>query len=122
MVFPAAAFLLKQLYSPVSLMIYDLSATYPDLKGRIFGAMQRFLLPKWEPKGQKWGRLSAARKMGVPLMRRERRPRHTENIFDFDGQKYFNIYRIWNKIGLSKSNFVLDRRGRRSLHFKTNYQ
>ena len=33
-------------------LIYDLSATYPDLKERIFGAMQRFPLPEWEPHGR----------------------------------------------------------------------
>ena len=33
-------------------LIYDLSATYPDLKERIFGAMQRFPLPEWEPKAR----------------------------------------------------------------------
>ena len=33
-------------------LIYNLSATYPDLKERIFGAMQRFPLPEWEPKGR----------------------------------------------------------------------
>ena len=33
-------------------LIYDLSATYPDLKDRIFGAMQRFPLPEWEPRGR----------------------------------------------------------------------
>ena len=33
-------------------LIYELSATYPDLKERIFGAMQRFPLPEWEPKGR----------------------------------------------------------------------
>lgn len=33
-------------------LIYDLSATYPDLKERIFGAMQRLPLPEWEPKGR----------------------------------------------------------------------
>lgn len=33
-------------------LIYDMSATYPDLKERIFGAMQRFPLPEWEPKGR----------------------------------------------------------------------
>ena len=33
-------------------LIYGLSATYPDLKERIFGAMQRFPLPEWEPKGR----------------------------------------------------------------------
>ena len=33
-------------------LIYDLSAAYPDLKERIFGAMQRFPLPEWEPKGR----------------------------------------------------------------------
>ena len=30
-------------------LIYTLSQTYPDLKERIFGAMQRFPLPEWEP-------------------------------------------------------------------------
>lgn len=30
-------------------LIYDLSATYPDLKSRIFGAMQRLPLPEWGP-------------------------------------------------------------------------
>ena len=33
-------------------LVYDLSATYPDLKERIFGAMQRLPLPEWEPKGK----------------------------------------------------------------------
>ncbi len=33
-------------------LVYDLSATYPDLKERIFGAMQRFPLPEWQPHGR----------------------------------------------------------------------
>ena len=33
-------------------LVYDLSATYPELKDRVFGAMQRFPLPEWEPKGR----------------------------------------------------------------------
>ena len=33
-------------------LVYDLSKTYPDLKERIFGAMQRLPLPDWEPKGR----------------------------------------------------------------------
>ena len=33
-------------------LIYELSARYPDLKDRVFGAMQRFPLPEWEPKGR----------------------------------------------------------------------
>ena len=33
-------------------LIFDLSKTYPDLKERIFGAMQRFPLPEWEPHGR----------------------------------------------------------------------
>ena len=33
-------------------LVYDLSNTYPDLKERVFGAMQRFPLPEWEPKGR----------------------------------------------------------------------
>lgn len=33
-------------------LIFDLSKTYPDLKDRVFGAMQRFPLPEWEPKGR----------------------------------------------------------------------
>ena len=33
-------------------LIYDLSNTYPDLKERIFGAMQRYPLPEWEPHGR----------------------------------------------------------------------
>ncbi len=36
----------------VKKLIYELSSTYPDLKERIFGAMQRFPLPEWEPKGR----------------------------------------------------------------------
>ena len=36
----------------VKKLIYELSATYPELKERIFGAMQRFPLPEWEPKGR----------------------------------------------------------------------
>ena len=33
-------------------LIFELSSTYPDLKERIFGAMQRFPLPEWAPKGR----------------------------------------------------------------------
>lgn len=33
-------------------LVYDLSQTYPDLKERVFGAMQRLPLPEWEPKGR----------------------------------------------------------------------
>lgn len=33
-------------------LIFQLSQTYPDLKERIFGAMQRYPLPEWEPKGR----------------------------------------------------------------------
>ena len=33
-------------------LIYDLGATYPDLKERIFGAMQRYPLAAWEPRGR----------------------------------------------------------------------
>ncbi len=33
-------------------LIYSLSQTYPDLKDRIFGAMQRYPLPEWEPHGR----------------------------------------------------------------------
>ena len=33
-------------------LIFNLSKTYPDLKERIFGAMQRYPLPEWEPQGR----------------------------------------------------------------------
>ena len=33
-------------------LIFELSKTYPDLKERIFGAMQRLPLPEWEPHGR----------------------------------------------------------------------
>ncbi|MBQ6997539.1 MAG: adenine nucleotide alpha hydrolase family protein [Oscillospiraceae bacterium] len=33
-------------------LVFDLSKTYPDLKERIFGAMQRLPLPQWEPQGR----------------------------------------------------------------------
>ena len=33
-------------------LVDDLSQTYPDLKERIFGAMQRLPLPEWEPRGR----------------------------------------------------------------------
>ena len=36
----------------VKQLIFNLSQTYPDLKERIFGAMQRYPLPEWEPKGR----------------------------------------------------------------------
>ena len=36
----------------VKQLVYNLSETYPDLKERVFGAMQRFPLPEWEPKGR----------------------------------------------------------------------
>jgi len=33
-------------------LVFNLSSTYPDLKERIFGAMQRYPLPEWEPQGR----------------------------------------------------------------------
>lgn len=36
----------------VKQLLFDLSKTYPDLKERIFGAMQRLPLPEWEPHGR----------------------------------------------------------------------
>ena len=33
-------------------LVFELSKTYPDLKDRVFGAMQRYPLPEWEPKGR----------------------------------------------------------------------
>ena len=33
-------------------LIFDLSATYPDLRERIFGAVQRLPLPEWGPQGR----------------------------------------------------------------------
>lgn len=33
-------------------LLYHLVGTYPDLKERIFGAMQRYPLPAWEPQGR----------------------------------------------------------------------
>ncbi len=36
----------------IKTLVYQLSKTYPDLKERIFGAMQRLPLPEWEPKGR----------------------------------------------------------------------
>ena len=33
-------------------LIYQLSSTYPDLKERVFGAMQRLPLPEWGPNGR----------------------------------------------------------------------
>lgn len=33
-------------------LVYDLSQTYPELKERVFGAMQRYPLPEWEPHGR----------------------------------------------------------------------
>lgn len=36
----------------VKRLLYELSAAYPDLKERIFGAMQRLPLPGWDPHGR----------------------------------------------------------------------
>ena len=36
----------------VKQLVFELSKTYPDLKERVFGAMQRYPLPEWEPKGR----------------------------------------------------------------------
>lgn len=36
----------------IKALIADLSRTYPDLKERVFGAMQRYPLPEWEPHGR----------------------------------------------------------------------
>ena len=33
-------------------LIFELSKTYPDMKERIFGAMQRYPLAAWEPQGR----------------------------------------------------------------------
>ena len=36
----------------VKQLVYDLSQTYPELKERIFGAMQRYPLAEWAPQGR----------------------------------------------------------------------
>ena len=36
----------------VKQLIFDMSKTYPDLKERIFGAMQRYPLEEWAPQGR----------------------------------------------------------------------
>ena len=36
----------------VKQLVFELSKTYPDLKERVFGAMQRLPLPEWGPKGR----------------------------------------------------------------------
>ena len=36
----------------IKALVYDLVKTYPDLKERIFGAMQRYPLEAWEPQGR----------------------------------------------------------------------
>jgi len=36
----------------VKQLVYNLSQTYPDLKERIFGAMQRYPLDEWQPHGR----------------------------------------------------------------------
>ena len=36
----------------VKQLVFDLSQTYPDLKERIFGAMQRYPLEEWQPQGR----------------------------------------------------------------------
>ena len=33
-------------------LVYELSQKYPDLKERVFGAMQRLPLPEWGPQGR----------------------------------------------------------------------
>ena len=38
--------------SEVKELVYTLSQTYPDLKERIFGAMQRYPLEEWQPQGR----------------------------------------------------------------------
>ena len=36
----------------IKTLVYELSGKYPDLKERVFGAMQRLPLPEWAPKGR----------------------------------------------------------------------
>lgn len=36
----------------IKALVYELSARYPDLKERVFGAMQRLPLPAWGPQGR----------------------------------------------------------------------
>ena len=36
----------------VKQLVYNLSQTYPELKERIFGAMQRYPLEEWQPHGR----------------------------------------------------------------------
>lgn len=36
----------------IKALIYELCKTYPDLKDRVFGAMQRYPLPEWAPQGR----------------------------------------------------------------------
>lgn len=36
----------------IKALVYELSGRYPDFKDRVFGAMQRYPLAEWEPKGR----------------------------------------------------------------------
>lgn len=36
----------------IKALIYELCKTYPDLKDRVFGAMQRYPLPEWAPQSR----------------------------------------------------------------------
>ena len=36
----------------IKALIYELCKAYPDLKDRVFGAMQRYPLPEWAPQGR----------------------------------------------------------------------
>ena len=36
----------------IKTLIYQLSRTYPEVKERIFGAMQRYPLEEWQPQGR----------------------------------------------------------------------
>lgn len=67
-------------------LVYQLSAVYPDLKTRVFGAMQRLPLPYWAPDGTPLS-AEALEQQNEPHHQQKRQARQAEQAEDGGGDQ-----------------------------------